>query len=115
MTHDEFMKTMHEVEQKENELCKRIHADAKELCGNDKMIVFDRRINVDFGKYGSFDAIAVCDGVLMARCENAWCDKPIQPYYANVWRFGWIQSHIEKGRYHIEDNPLLGKKYTICV
>lgn len=110
----EFLDKMREVETIENDLAKTLCKQIKEFCG-DKMLVMERKVNVHFGDYKSFDAVAVCRNILMARCENGWCDKPIQPYYANVWAFGDILSNIEHKSYHFEDNPLKEEDLVICV
>lgn len=115
MTTEKFLKRMHEIECEESDMCKEIHKQLKEICGNTHMIVFDKKIDVDFGVYGSFDAIAVCHNILMARCECGWCDKPIQPYYANKWYFCKMLSNVEKNRFHLDDNPIKDDKITICV
>lgn len=115
MKHDEFRKKMHEVMRIENDLCKCIHREVKEICGKDKMIVFHRPINVDFGDYKQFDAVAVCGNILMARCANGWCDKPVQPYYAHVWNFGWMNTLLENGEYHFSENPIKDKKLVLAI
>ena len=106
---------MREVEMIESDLCKKIHAELKDLCGDSRMIVFDEPIKFDSGSYREFDAIAVCSGILMARCVTGWCDKPIQPYHANVWIFGRMNSLVEKRRYEIESNPIAEHKPFVCV
>lgn len=111
----DFIKRMDAHQEEEDRMCKEVHTQLKNLCGCANMVVFDRKINVDYGDYGSFDAVAVCNNVLMARFENVWCDKPIQPYNANVWRFYAMLSRIDNGAYHLEDNPLKDKKLTVCV
>lgn len=115
MTVEKFFKRMHEIECEESDMCKEIHKQLKEICGNTHMIVFDKKIDVDFGDYKSFDAVAVCGNVLMAHCENGWCDKPIQPFYANKWRFCAMLMRVEQNHFHLDDNPIKDDEITICV
>ena len=102
-----------EWEKLQNDFCTEIHSKVKKLCGNSHMIVLDKPINT-FGDYVAFRELAVCKGILMSHNANGWCDKPVQPYAGHYLYFMYINCAIERGKYHLEDNPIKDDNITIC-
>lgn len=111
----EMLDYMHAVELKQTEWCMEVHSMVKNLIGLDKMIVFDRPVET-YGQYGEFTQMAMCGGkILMCNSKIGWCDKPVQPYHGMFWHFMRIARYIEKGEYHLEDNPIKESNYAVCV
>lgn len=92
--------------------------------GEEKMAVFSEPIEC-YGDYGHIHAIAFVqfpngNRIMMAKCDNGWCDKPVQPYFAS---FDYIHDmyfelfSVRGQRCTLEDNPLKGsyKDLIICV
>jgi len=100
---DEMFKKIHAWEQMQSEMCRTIHAELKALCGTDYKIVLDEPVET-FGHYEKFSELAVISGVLMSHNADGWCDKPVQPYYANWKEFMCVNCAIERNRYHLEEN-----------
>ena len=109
-----MFKKIHAWEHEQSEFCKEIHAEIKNLCGNTHKVVFDKPIEV-YGDYKEFSEVAVIDGILMSRNANGWCDKPIQPYYANWEAFMCMNAAIERNKYHLDDNEFKDHKAVVCV
>lgn len=109
----EMLDYMHDVERTQANWCLEVHSAVKNLIGTEKMIVFDVPIST-YGKYGKFTRMAMCGGkILMCDSELGWVDKPIQPYHGTFWHFMNIERAIEKGNYHLEDNPIKESTYDI--
>lgn len=114
-TFREMLNYIHNVELEQSEWCREVHSAVKNLIGNDKMIVFDKPVNT-YGQYGEFTQMAMCRGkILMCNSKIGWCDKPVQPYHGMFWHFMYIAEYIERGEYHLEDNPIKDRDCVVCV
>lgn len=119
MKADEFFDKNRSVQLKMGEFCKELTDHVKDLIGTDKRIVLFEPVKA-YGDYVEITELACSDyfgtPMVLAKCANGWCDKPIQPYYANYERWVNIGCQLFSSRRPatiVGDNPLKGEKLII--
>lgn len=119
MTKEEFRNKNHEIQLKQGDFLREITDHIIDLIGTDKRVVLCEPVKA-YGDYGEITELAVGElygsKILMAKCSNGWCDKPIQPYYASYERLmdiGYQIFYSRRPAKIVDGNPLAGAKIIV--
>ena len=120
MTKEEFSNKNREIQLKQGDFLREITDHIIDLIGTDKRVVLCKPVKA-YGDYGEITELAVGElygsKILMAKCSNGWCDKPIQPYYASYERLmdiGYQIFYSRRPAKIADGNPLAGKKIIVA-
>lgn len=121
MDEERFSNLHEEIMSIQGKFCKEMTQYVKDLIGMDKHVVLNQPVK-SYGDYVEITELA-CGllgktPILMAKCANGWCDKPIQPYFAHYDQWvdiGYQLFYERRAATIVDGNPLAGEKLVLCV